>query len=129
METLTHAVATSASNRRTAWIVAGAIAAVWVPFLVPLAHGWLASEEYAASWLRELYWKPGALLAALVVLPFEPVDPERFHLLASLLALAECGALAVVAARSKSAGIWILCAGAVLSFAQAFLLAFMATHG
>ncbi len=129
MQTLAQPPAKQASRGRCAWIVAGAIAAVWLPLLAPLASEWFEHDEYRVTWLHGLYWRPGALLAAALLVPFESVDARVYQVLASFLALALCATLAALAVRSRRAGIWMLCGGAALSLAHAFLLAFMATHG
>jgi hypothetical protein len=128
MEASAPPVAQPAPKGRTAWIVAGAIAALWVPYFAALVLPWFDPEHDPMNWLRGLPAHPGALLAAALLLPFDRVDPLVYQVTASVLALALAGALATVALRSRHAALW-LCGGAVLSLAQAILLAFLATHG
>lgn len=119
------------ARKPSTWLVVGiAVAVVWLPCLVPLAlNEWFQIEEYRAAWLRGLPYRPGALLASLIVLPIEHVAMPLFHALAGFLAVVFCLAVVYLALRWPRARPWIFVGAGVISLLQSLLLAWAATHG
>lgn len=122
---------TTAAGRISPWPLAAiAVAVVWLPFIVPLAISeWFQVDEYRIAWLRGLHWRPGALLASLLVLPFDTVATPIFQWVAGIVAVLLCLVVVYLAMRWPRPRPWIFAAAGVVSLLQALLTAWAATHG